>query len=470
MPDPIIAIYPAHDSSITVYNREGEFRVFELERLKKQRFYRFDNQEDFIETYDALKCIIESECGEASFNACFYQYLPDTHKTYLRKIFGIKEFSFVGHHISHAASSFYQSSFDEALIISYDGGGFEGDDAEHRVSFFNLYIGSKKEGISCIHTINLDLGTSYGLLAIPISEINKTKENWEERFLGFAGKFMGLSAYGEVRDEWKSGLRDFFNSNRLHQPIIELEKLGESIGLNLGFDTLKGQSSYDLAATAQSVFQDIILENISPFLIEYGLPVCLTGGCALNILMNQILNEKLNGKLFVPPNPSDCGLSFGMAALHIKPQEPPNLMYSGFPILDFDTLDKYAKNAVFVDCAQETLSSLINDGKIVAIMKGNSEHGPRALGNRSILCDPFHEDMKDILNAKVKFREWFRPFAPMVRLEDINKYFHFDRDSKFMSFSPRVREEFLDQIKAAVHVDGTSRVPLLYLRLSAAVW
>lgn len=456
----IIAIYPAHDSSVTVYSN-GEFRVFELERLKKQRFYRFDNQEDYIETYKTLKSIIKTECGVSSFDTCYCQVLPDSHKEYLINIFNIKEFVFVGHHISHAASSFYQSSFDNALVVSYDGGGFEGDDAKHRVSFFNFYIGNKKTGLELIHTVNVDLGTGYGMLSLPVSEIGATEENWGDRFLSFAGKFMGLSAYGNVREEWKPAIRDFYFRTKHHNTTMDFKQLSKSIGLSFEFDSLKGQQSYDLAATAQSVFQDIVLDEMKPFLDKYDLPVCLAGGCALNILLNQTLHEMLDRELFVPPNPSDCGLSFGMAALHIKPLNPPNLMYSGFPILDFDKLDKYVlseENVVFATYAQATLSNLINDGKIVAIMNGNSEHGPRALGNRSILCDPFHADMKDTLNAKVKFREWFRPFAPMVRVEDVNKYFHFDRDSKYMSFSPRVREEYLDQIKAAVHVDGTSRV------------
>ena len=101
---------------------------------------------------------------------------------------------------------------------------------------------------------------------------------------------------------------------------------------------------------------------------------------------------------------------------------------------------------------------LIKDGKIIGVVRGGSEHGPRALGNRSILCDPTIPDMKDILNAKVKHREYYRPFAPVVRLEDVNKYFEWDKECRYMSYCPKVKEEYWDKIPSIVHVDKTARV------------
>jgi carbamoyltransferase len=106
-------------------------------------------------------------------------------------------------------------------------------------------------------------------------------------------------------------------------------------------------------------------------------------------------------------------------------------------------------------------SILVDDlerGKIVGVVRGNSEHGPRALGNRSIICNPAISDMKDILNEKVKHREWYRPFAPVVRLEDVSEYFEWDRESRWMSFCPKVKEEWREKLPAITHVDGTARV------------
>ena len=98
------------------------------------------------------------------------------------------------------------------------------------------------------------------------------------------------------------------------------------------------------------------------------------------------------------------------------------------------------------------------EGKIIGVARGRSEHGPRALGNRSIICNPAIPEMKDTLNEKVKHREWYRPFAPVVRLEDVSKYFEWQRESRWMSFCPKVREEWREKLSAITHIDGTARV------------
>jgi carbamoyltransferase len=103
------------------------------------------------------------------------------------------------------------------------------------------------------------------------------------------------------------------------------------------------------------------------------------------------------------------------------------------------------------------VDDLIN-GKIIGVVKNQSEHGPRALGNRSIICNPSIAEMKDILNDKVKHREWYRPFAPVVRQEDVSKYFEFEGESRWMSFCPKVRLEWRDKLAAITHVDNTARV------------
>jgi carbamoyltransferase len=107
---------------------------------------------------------------------------------------------------------------------------------------------------------------------------------------------------------------------------------------------------------------------------------------------------------------------------------------------------------------QNTIATDLLNGKIIGIARGNSEHGPRALGNRSIICNPSIENMKDILNEKVKHREWYRPFAPVVRLEDVSKYFEWEGESRWMSFSPVVRKEWREKLSAITHIDNTARV------------
>ena len=96
--------------------------------------------------------------------------------------------------------------------------------------------------------------------------------------------------------------------------------------------------------------------------------------------------------------------------------------------------------------------------------------GPRALGNRSILCDPSISGVKDVLNKKVKFREWFRPFAPIVRLEDAQEYFVFDIESPYMSFAAEVVDTYKDELKEIVHSDGTARLQTLRRETNPLIW
>jgi carbamoyltransferase len=107
-------------------------------------------------------------------------------------------------------------------------------------------------------------------------------------------------------------------------------------------------------------------------------------------------------------------------------------------------------------CTVKEIAALLNEGKIIGIMMGDSEVGPRALGNRSILCDPTYPGMKDTLNKKVKYREWYRPYASVVKHELREKYFEFSGDSPFMSFCAKVKPGV--NIPAVTHEDGTSRI------------
>jgi carbamoyltransferase len=143
---------------------------------------------------------------------------------------------------------------------------------------------------------------------------------------------------------------------------------------------------------------------------------------------------------------------------HIKPEKAMDVTYAGIEILDKNTLMTYVEDKRGNQLNLTTLAKDLSDGKIVGVVRGTSEHGPRALGNRSILCNPAHPDMKKVLNTNVKNREWFRPFAPVCRLEDVEKYFHFSGESRWMSFCPTVREEWRERLKAITHVDNTARV------------
>lgn len=432
-----IAIYPSHDASISVYIN-NIVRIFEIERITKKRFASLLQDENWKSIYDFINLQLKKEFNNFKFDICYYLHLPEEHKQYLSEIFSINSFQESSHHKAHAACSFYQSPFNEALIISYDGGGLD-PDTEERVSFFNIY--HAKDEIKRIATFPWDLGTSYGLMAVPISEIKKSNL---DNFLSFAGKKMGLVAYGNINYNWVPAIEKFYKQHK-HCNLQDFEKsLNEEL-FEIKINNLEGQQSYDLAATSQYVFEKIILETIKPYIDEYKLPICLSGGCALNVILNQKLYDLYGNNVFIPPNPSDCGLSYGMLALNHKIKQ--NIAFSGIDLLD-------RNNIIGNKCSMKDLAQLLANNKIIGFVNGRSEHGPRALGHRSILCNPNNDNMKDILNAKIKFREWFRPFAPIVKEEDVNKYFDFNGKAEFMSFSPQIKK----YLPATTHKDNSARV------------
>jgi len=445
----IISIYGHHDANITVYS-DGKVRIFELERLVKERYFTLNTYADFKLIYRIITELIEKEFGLPVFDLCITHGVPNSHITYLKEIWDIKAFKEGGHHLEHAAGAYHLSGFKEAIVVSYDDGGWD----YGKVSYFNIY--HVKDGtINKIKSITHPrVGSGYNLLAMPLNEVTKeNKLNWGSYLLSFAGKKMGLAAYGNIRKEWLRPVKQFYMHCSGHHPK-SLKKL--NIGLYLGVNSLSGENAYDLAATSQFVFEALVLEQINSVLDNYNLPIVLTGGCALNVLFNEELRRGIDNPVFVPPNPNDCGLSFGMIAREINSDEKLDITYKGFPVLDADKIEMYVKKYKAKKCNIKRIATLLDQGNIIGVVQGDSEVGPRALGNRSILCDPTYPDMKDILNKKVKFREWYRPYAPVVQYEKREKYFEFSGESPFMSFCTRVKSHV--RLPAITHVDGTARI------------
>lgn len=412
------------------------------------------------------------------FDNCYYMNADNFYdgvRYELEKFIPAKKYIYKLHHNAHAAGTFYQSPYQEALIFSFDGGGNDGK--------FNIYHATRKNGIRLLtkvlnplyqHAhIYYDLGFPYMILAHYMKDI--TQECESDGVLVYPGKLMGLASYGEVDENWLPFLIAFYKSNPdgwNYSNLINVLSMNINVELNIN-NKLEGEVAYNLAATSQRAFEECFLEVAMPYINQYpDLPVCITGGCGLNIILNTRLVTEFKKQVFVGPVPNDTGLAVGCILEELKPEVPVDITYAGIPILDIDTLPMYfhtygdiAKVISSSENIRPLYETSINtivqdlvDGRIIGVMRGNSEHGPRALGNRSILCTPTQEDMKNILNQKVKHREWYRPFAPVVRLEDVNKYFEWETESRWMSFCPKVREEWRDKLKAITHVDNTARI------------
>jgi len=283
--------------------------------------------------------------------------------------------------------------------------------------------------------------------------------------LVYPGKLMGLTSYGEVIEEWVPHFTEFYKSGPNGNTYEELlNELGNNIGVTFDVSKrLSGKLSCDISKTSQHVFEQCFFEISDKYVEKYpDLPICVTGGCGLNIILNTKIKERYGVEVFVGPNPNDCGLSSGMLLDQIKPSSPIDLTYSGTELLDKNLIPRKIENfpthLQVQDLDLEDIVDFLIQGDIMGVVRGRSEHGPRALGNRSIICNPLIEGMKDTLNHKVKNREYFRPFSPIVRLEDVSEYFNWEGESRWMSFCPTVREEYREKIPSVVHVDGTCRV------------
>jgi carbamoyltransferase len=478
-----ISFYGSHNGAYVVEDGGKILMILEIERYLKFKNsglaqYKTPHSKLILYLAKHIPQFLMKTLNITEFENCYYQntdVIMDGVTYHLERYIPAKNYISKLHHESHAAGCFYQSPFEDALVISFDGGGNDG--------MFNIYTANRESGVSIIkrvlnpvfNTSHLyyNLGFAYMVFAHYLADIQF--ENLGDGNLVYPGKIMGLASYGSVREHWVPYFKQFYKNNpegHNYEPLLQF--LQHHINTEntrrgdpeIQFDInnrLSGQIAYDIAATSQRAFEECFFEVVAPYLEEHpNLPVCITGGCALNITLNTKLASEFNRTVFVGPNPNDCGIATGMILNELKPKTPIDITYSGIPLLDIDMLGHHIAddlmNLKVGEVDQNTIATDLLNGKIIGIARGNSEHGPRALGNRSIICNPSIENMKDILNEKVKHREWYRPFAPVVRLEDVSKYFEWEGESRWMSFSPVVRKEWREKLSAITHIDNTARV------------
>lgn len=448
---PTIAVHSWHNASAAVYYEGDIVAVIEFERfinLKNASYFFFQpiHTREYIlkQIYNYLKDQFGFTKYDKFITGFGFQEMPEVYKDAIPANVYIKDES---HHPCHAYGSFAQSPFKEALIISFDGGSNDG--------FFNVYKGRRDEDLELLRTVGVDLGSHYHLMGLFCEEI----KNYDP--LTAAGKVLGLQSYGKVVEEWKETLKEFFKHEPPYWANLETRKkdLSTKLGIELSENNkLSGENSYNLTRTAQEVFEEVFFEHVDDLVQQHNLPIILTGGCALNITLNTHVKERYGRDVFIAPNSNDSGLAVGLLCKYFKPSQIIDVTYKGVCPLDKYTLMEYVEYRRGDISSLESIVEDLEQNRILGVVQGNAEHGPRALGNRSIICSPLSPDMKDTLNLKVKHREWFRPFAPIVRLEDVSEYFEWEGESRWMNFCPKVKPEYLDKIPAVVHVDGTARV------------
>ena len=366
-----------------------------------------------------------------------------------------KKVFFSEHHMSHAASAFFPSPFNEAIILTADG---VGEWATSTVAIGkNNNVEIKKE----IHFPH-----SLGLLYSAFTYYTGFKVNSGEY------KLMGLAPYGEPKyiNQIKDNLIDLKDdgSFRLNQDYFNY-----ATGLtmtNEKFNKLFGekprnsknekinQFHMDIAASIQSVTEETMLKMSKSLREEYNLKnLCLAGGVALNCVANgKILEQKIFDKIWIQPAAGDAGGSLG-AALALWYNEMKNerkvfnydQMQGSYLGPEYSQIEIEKKlNEIGANYNVMNEEDLLNKtaedlskGKAIGWFQGRMEFGPRALGARSILGDPRSETMQKDLNLKVKYRESFRPFAPSVLIEDVSEWFEINEESPYMLLVSNVNKE-----------------------------
>ncbi|MBS1266313.1 MAG: hypothetical protein MAG795_00280 [Candidatus Woesearchaeota archaeon] len=478
-----------HDGSATLISQNKVYAV-EIERISRIKYNCDQNRLTYAYTTNQLgKLNIKSkpdgikdkiisyllDCANIDFsdiNIGRDEILNKTKESFLTEKYT--------HHKNHAASAFYPSEFKQAAILVIDvfGSVKENDcDMRETVSF---WFGKQRK----IQNIETFYSPAYQFN-------NKISPNYEYHnslgvfymdltlHCGFkvleGGKTMGLSAYGT--DKILKRLKKYIKVNKKDGKIKfkrEYNKFLSHIK-----ESYKDQFNFkaDVAFAAQKILEECVLFYCNRlFEITKCKKICLAGGVALNSVANGLIVKKTEfEEIFIQPASKDSGQSLGKALNYFYEKKSNHLVdldYNNFCLgkeYNYTSQINQLKNSNLVNVKTipnleklvKITAELLKKDKIIAWFQGRSEFGPRALGNRSILCNPCSKAMVKKLNNNIKFREWFRPFAPVVLEEFVQEYFEIKTASPHMLLVAPVKNK---KIPAVTHVDNTSRIQTVNIK------
>jgi carbamoyltransferase len=389
-------------------------------------------------------------------------------RSYLERHFGASRRSFrmhfTRHHVAHAYDAYAFSPFEEAAVLVFDGFG--------EAASTSLFVVDPHR---IRHLFSIPFPHSLGVLYAMITE-----------FLGFKSltdeyKVMGLSAYG--RDRYREAIDRLLDPGTDGRHRLDLsyvtfhthgrnqlysKRLIELLGPARRADEPITEHHQDIACSLQRALERCALLLVRTARDLTGVPnLCLAGGVAQNVCLNaRIVEEGPFSRVFVPPAPHDAGTAHG-AIQAVRAQQPrwrraaPAHARLGPAFSRAQcaaALDRAGLTWTDVGAEPGPLVEQLVAGRLVAVFRGPMEFGPRALGGRSILADPRRLQLRHRLNATIKLREEFRPFAPAVIEERASDFFRWEGSSPFMSYVAKVREDKKQVIPAVVHVDGTARL------------
>jgi carbamoyltransferase len=464
-----------HDSSFPEKSIKWiiEESGFSFEEIEEVCFY----EKPLVKTHRVVTTCLKNFQIKDAFKFAFKGVIQFIElKKKLKWMFSKAEIKFTSHHDSHIGYSFLTSSYREAAILSIDG-----------VGEWDTTVLAHGEGNNWKILETTKFPNSLGMLYSTFTAFLGFKPNEGEY------KVMGLAPYGNPKT-FSHKFREIIYPSKKGGYVLNMEmfdyhksdevmftsKLSEHLGIlpRLPEEEIT-QEHKDLAATVQFIYEmyffrllkDLHRRTKSDNLV-------LGGGCAYNGTANGKISKKTGFKnVWIPSAPSDAGSTIGACLIsYCDNGNSVALVYRGDntnpylgPKYSTDVIKKelqnYNKKLIYNKLADDEIISVvanaISNGKVVAWFEGRLEFGARALGHRSILADPTNGEMKTRINKIVKKREGFRPFAPIVKLEDVSKYFEWDKSVPYMNQIVGVKREFRDMLPAITHVDGTARIQTL---------
>ena len=438
----ILSVHLGHNSSICLLKNGQVKKYFLIERLTRKK-YDYDEK--------VILSLVKNICQKLKVNIiCISNFNPPQGDNFIVTIFeecknynpNIKLVLQQDHHLNHASIAFYNSKFDESLVIVADGSGSKIEDNLVEVESVFTFNREKntliyKNVVESFSSWDLPWGKVGvgGLYDMASVLIGNTPDD--------CGKAMGLSSYGLPNKLFENL---FLQQSPDIKPIKKVEQ--DNYQLHADF-------CYEVQQQTQKVIGDLIEDSIQKTGIK---KVCISGGYGMNIVSNYYYLQRFpNVEFYFEPVCNDNGISIGAAMntyVELTGKIPNPIETTAFHGTHYD-ISSYKGTTTSI----KDIANLLYQDKSIAVYTGFAEAGQRALGNRSIFFNSLNPNAKDIVN-KIKKREWYRPFACVVLEEDSDIYFDMGRvkSSPFMTICFPVRQKYVKMLSGITHIDNTCRI------------